>query len=125
MRLRCCSELPTRTRETMTNQTIEPDVKSAIEAFVHSIRAKYEVEHVVLFGSRARGTHRPDSDIDVAVILKGEQLPFLETRQAMSALAQDVQRDTGLSISPLPIWHEEWSGAAHASDLSLLDRIRQ
>lgn len=109
----------------MTNQTVEPDVKSAIEAFVRSIQAKYDVDHVVLFGSRARGTHRPDSDIDVAVILNGAQLPFLETRQAMSALAQDVQRDTGLSISPLPIWQDEWSGAAHVSDLSLLDRIRR
>jgi uncharacterized protein len=25
------------------------------------------VEHIALFGSRARGTHRPDSDIDILV----------------------------------------------------------
>lgn len=29
------------------------------------------VERVVLYGSRARGDHKPDSDYDVAVVLKG------------------------------------------------------
>ena len=29
------------------------------------------IERMVLFGSRARGTHRPDSDYDVAIFLHG------------------------------------------------------
>ena len=36
-------------------------------ADIRRLAAEYGVERVVLFGSRARGTHRPKSDIDLAV----------------------------------------------------------
>ena len=37
---------------------------------IHALRPSLEAEgvaHIALFGSRARGTHRPDSDIDILV----------------------------------------------------------
>lgn len=109
----------------MENHPVDPQVRQAIDAFARAIGDEYDIEQLVLFGSRARGTHRPDSDIDVAVILRGEQRPFLQTRQAMSAAAREALGNSTLAISPLPIWHEEWSGATPASDLSLLERIRK
>ena len=109
----------------MENHPVDPQVRQAIDAFARAIGNDYDIEKMVLFGSRARGTNRPDSDIDVAVILRGEQLPFLETKQAMSAAARAALGDSALAISPLPIWHDEWSGATPVSDLSLLDRIRR
>jgi len=109
----------------MENHPVDPQVRQAIDAFVRAISDDYDIEQLVLFGSRARGTNRPDSDIDVAVILRGEQRPFLETKQAMSAAARTALGDSALAISPLPIWHEEWSGATPVSDLSLLERIRR
>jgi predicted nucleotidyltransferase len=34
----------------------------------------------IVYGSRARGTHRPDSDADVAVLLRGEHQRFLTAK---------------------------------------------
>lgn len=46
------------------------------EARIISLAKKYRVEKVILFGSRARGDNRPDSDVDLA-LLGGMGLQFL------------------------------------------------
>jgi predicted nucleotidyltransferase len=63
---------------------------------------------MIVFGSRARGDHRPDSDVDVAVLLEGEHQRFLDTKMQMSDAAYEVLLDTGINISPLPVWLDEW-----------------
>lgn len=68
---------------------------------VSRLSSSYDVAGAILFGSRARGTHRPDSDADVAVILRGEHQRFLLTKLAMSDAAFDVLLETGINISPL------------------------
>jgi uncharacterized protein len=44
----------------------------ALEGVVARIIEKVDPEAVWLFGSRARGTHRPDSDFDLLVVTKLE-----------------------------------------------------
>lgn len=39
---------------------------------IQEIGQNYAIEHLVLFGSRSRGDHRPASDIDLAVFLMPE-----------------------------------------------------
>ena len=48
----------------MEHTGIKPKV---IEA-VGTIARKYNIDKVILFGSRARGDYRPTSDIDLAVV---------------------------------------------------------
>jgi antitoxin ChpS len=43
-----------------------------------------------MFGSRARGGHTPDSDIDLAVVLAGRQGDFIDTKLDMAELAFDL-----------------------------------
>ena len=38
--------------------------------YVDSISKKYPIENAILFGSFAKGTNHPDSDIDIAIIFK-------------------------------------------------------
>lgn len=87
---------------------MDQDIASAVRRFLASIADRYDVESAIVYGSRARGTHRPDSDIDLAVILRGEPQRFMATALDMSDPAYEVYLDTGLDISPLPIWLEEW-----------------
>ena len=58
-------------------------------ALIQSIRAigqNYAIEQIVLFGSRARGDHRPTSDIDLAVFL----LPEFNSRGHMTSDFDDL-----------------------------------
>src|SRR5260363_10281 len=74
-------------------------------------------------GSRARGTHRPESDADVAVLLKGEWQRFLKTALAMSDVAFDALLETGINISPLPVWLYEWEHPENYTNPALLQNI--
>jgi len=61
------------------------------------------LERVVLFGSRARGDHRPDSDYDIAVFVKdpGDLWDELGT---LSEITTAILNDTGAVISAKPFY---------------------
>ncbi len=87
------------------------------------IAGQYEMAGAILFGSRTRGTHRPDSDADVAVLLRGEHQRFLPTKLAMADVAFDVLLETGIRIQPLPVWEDEWEHPESYSNPRLLANI--
>jgi uncharacterized protein len=60
------------------------------------------VERVVLFGSRARGEERPDSDYDIAVFLK-EPDSFWRESGRLAEIGTDILYDTGAVINALPL----------------------
>lgn len=64
------------------------------------------VERVVLYGSKARGDDRPDSDIDL-LILTSRALSVAEGFQ-VTDLLQPVQHRHHCIISPLRLTAEEW-----------------
>jgi uncharacterized protein len=59
------------------------------------------LERAVLFGSRARGDARPDSDYDVAVFLRGYTGLWNEL-QPLSEITLNILLDTGADISAKP-----------------------
>ena len=56
---------------------------------------------VVLYGSRARGDHGPESDYDVAVFLRGE-LSFWDEAGALADIEVRVLDETGALVHALP-----------------------
>ena len=60
-----------------------------------------KLERVVLFGSRARGDARPDSDYDIAVFIH-EPESFGEESARLAAIETDILYDTGVVINALP-----------------------
>jgi len=60
------------------------------------------LERVVLFGSRARGDARPDSDYDVAVFLKDLESLGQEADR-IAEIETDILYDTGAVINALPL----------------------
>lgn len=38
--------------------------------YLESVSEKYKIESAILFGSFAKGTNHPDSDIDIAIVFK-------------------------------------------------------
>jgi predicted nucleotidyltransferase len=60
------------------------------------------VERVVLFGSRARGDERPDSDYDIAVFLKKPDSFWTESGR-LAEIGTDILYETGAVINALPL----------------------
>ena len=65
------------------------------------------IERVVLFGSRARGDGRPDSDYDVAVFLRDLDSFGKEARR-IAEIETDILFDTGAVINALPFKAGSW-----------------
>jgi predicted nucleotidyltransferase len=102
---------------------IDHDTEEAVRRFLALIADHYDMAGAIIFGSRARGTHRPDSDADVAVLLSGKHQRFLTTKLAMADVAFDVLLETGINISPLPVWLDEWEHPENYSNPALLRNI--
>lgn len=102
---------------------IDLQTEAAARRFLGLIADRYDVAGAILFGSRARGTHRPDSDADVAVLLNGEHSPRAPIVLAMADLAYDVLLETGIDISPLPIWVDQWERPETFNNPALLRNI--
>lgn len=73
---------------------------SALHDFVSQVSLKYADNYCgsILYGSLARGTARPDSDVDVLVLL---QTVNHWSKRAIIDLAYDEYLATGVEISPL------------------------
>ncbi len=102
---------------------IDCDTEKAARYFLTLIANHYDMEGAIIYGSRARGTHRPNSDADIAVLLKGKHQRVLTTALAMADAAFDVLLETGINISPLPIWIDEWEHPELYSNPALLRNI--
>jgi uncharacterized protein len=107
----------------MNARNIDSTTEEAVRRFLAMIAGNYDIAGAILYGSRARGTHHPDSDADVAVLLNGEHQRFVTTKLAMADVAYDVLFDTGINISPLPIWLDEWEHPENYSNPALLQNI--
>jgi len=66
-----------------------PDPALAQQILIERVVAAVHPEKIILFGSRARGDHRPDSDFDILVVMTQDvEQPW--------NLARDLRRAVGL-----------------------------
>ena len=102
---------------------LDAETERAARLFVARVSSQYEVVGAVVFGSRARRSHRPDSDTDIAILLRGKRGPFLGTKLALADIAFDVLLETGILIQPLPVWEDDWEDPDHAANPRLIRNI--
>ena len=102
---------------------LDPATAEAMRAFEDKLSVRSDFAGLILFGSRARNTHRADSDADVVVMLRGSPGKFVATKLAMDDLAYDVLLDTGIRIQPLPVWESEWNQPENYSNPWLFKNI--
>lgn len=104
---------------------LDPETERAVRAFISRVSASYAFAGAILFGSRARRTHRPDSDADVAVLLHGHPGKFVATKLDMADIAYEVLLETGIRVQPLPIWEDEWEHPETYPNPLLLQNIER
>jgi predicted nucleotidyltransferase len=78
-----------------------------------------KLERVVLFGSRARGDARPDSDYDIAVFIH-EPEGFGEESGRLASIETDILFDTGAVINALP-----FHAGAHRKRTGFMSELRR
>jgi antitoxin ChpS len=79
----------------------------AVSVFLEKLRGTYDVSETIRFGSRARGDNRPDSDLDLVVVLAGKRGDFIDTKLDMAGLAFDVLMETGILVQAFPMWEDD------------------
>lgn len=114
--------IPLSVRVSSMNR-IDHQTEAAVRRFLSVISDHFTLEGAIIFGSRARGTYEPDSDADVAVLLKGSKQQRLKTTIEMADAAFDVLLETGINITPLPVWCDEWEHPERHSNPALLRNI--
>jgi hypothetical protein len=85
----------------MVEQLLDERERSACRAFIGAVRTEVRADLVQasLFGSRARGTARPDSDLDIHLVFRW--LPYDREPQASQAeaIADRIAGRTGVPIT--------------------------
>ncbi len=86
--------------------TIDP----VLETFTTAVRRAYgdRVERIVLFGSRARGDAREDSDYDIAVFLENFENRWAEVDRLVK-IELDIMDDAGAFIHSMPYAAGSWT----------------
>lgn len=112
------------------DELLRPPSQAAIErdlqAFAAAVAHRYgsRLRGVYLFGSRARGDGRPDSDVDVAVVVEGAATDWRE-RGALSDLSYDFLVNDAVDIQAWPISAAAWENPALHSNPALVQAMRR
>lgn len=102
---------------------MDPETRRAVELFLTRIRPQFAVATAILYGSRARGEHRPDSDADLAIVLASAPESAFSVLSRMVPDATEVLLETGISVAPLLLSCEEWAHREQQPAANLLRTI--
>jgi DNA invertase Pin-like site-specific DNA recombinase/predicted nucleotidyltransferase len=123
------SRLAGKVADTLTRPPvphIDADTERAARVFLKRIKDKYPFSDAILYGSRARGDHTPDSDADIAVVLR-EGTPDKEARTDAAldwaGIAFHILMETGIKVSGFPVWPNELAHPETFSNPALIDSI--
>jgi DNA invertase Pin-like site-specific DNA recombinase len=102
---------------------LDAETERAARAFLKRLEGKYPLCEAILFGSRARGDHKPDSDADIAVILEGEKGDRYKVSGDMAGVEFHVLMETGVMVQGLPLWEDELARPESFSNPALIANI--
>jgi uncharacterized protein len=96
----------------MAPQLLDPHLQAILRVLRQGLvqTIGYELEQVILYGSQARGESRPDSDIDVLIIIRGT-INYPDLMQRTSTLVADVSLQHDVVISRTFASQSEWKNA--------------
>jgi predicted nucleotidyltransferase len=112
--------------QSVQTEGLSPAAKRALEIFERDARISYgdDLLKIILFGSRARGDARPESDVDIAVVLKGVRDRRAD-RDRLADIAYEAIVETYVDVQVLPISQDEWERPELHRNPDLICAIRR
>ncbi len=103
------------------------EVQRALDAYIAAVRVHYgpRLHDIQLFGSRARGDARPDSDADVAVIINDNEWQFWQEKMLLADLTYEPLIEEGLVIQPWPVSLRDWRDPAQHHNPRFIEAIKR
>ncbi len=103
----------------------DPVVRTALGELDRRLRARFGDRYVrlILFGSRARGDNAPDSDADVAVVLRGRIADRWSVERQIIGETYPILLETGLYIESWPLEQGELDDPDRSSNPALLRNV--
>ena len=77
--------------------------RTLLEQYTEILKGIYgkHLKVVILYGSYARGDFRPDSDVDIMILVDMSDLELKEYGQQLSYMTYDFNMDHDLDIKPI------------------------
>ncbi len=101
------------------------NVELTSKLFLARINEKYDLEKAILFGSYARHEAGAQSDMDIAILLRGIHGQRVDTALDMASIAFDVMMETGILVDAVPFWVDEWQHPEDFKNPALIKNIQQ
>lgn len=100
-----------RHRKTSPRTRTARESPRALHAMVRRIVEGFHPERIILFGSRARGTARPDSDMDLLVVMRSKDSKHRQQTAIRLALREfRVPKDIVVTTPEDFAWRREIPG---------------
>ena len=98
----------------------------ALADFVAAVRNHYgdRLHDILVFGSRARGDARTDSDVDLAVIFRDDIADFWHEKLLMADMSYNALIIADLIIQSWPISRAQWEAPETAENPEFVRRIK-
>ena len=81
--------------------------KEIVSQISDAIKGVAPTATAILYGSEARGEARPDSDIDILILLDGDHID-LKREMAVTDPLWQIEWKTGIPISPTVMLRSQW-----------------
>ena len=81
-----------------------------VELIKETVRRIAPGAKTILYGSEARGDARPDSDIDLLILVDGDTMTLAQEEEITLPL-YELELRTGISISPMIVLKKLWDNS--------------